>query len=100
MAFAIRVEHRAFWPNRIRRAFLESVARRGNEFHSFLFRAAPLQRTGRLLDSDRTQRHSDFQRRQFCHDDRSALDLLLGGGDATRSGSRWKKVRDSPGGGR
>ena len=53
-------EHRAFWPNRIRRAFLESVARRGNEFHSFLFHAAPVQRNSRLLDGDRAQRHLRF----------------------------------------
>ena len=74
------VEHGDFWRQRVWSSLLESAARRRDEPASLLLCAAPFQFAGRLLDRGRAQRHADLQSRQSRPDDRSALDLFLGGG--------------------
>ena len=63
VAFVIRVEHDAFWRQRVWSAFLEPAPRRRHEPASLLFCAAPFQRACRFLDGGRAERHADLQSR-------------------------------------
>src|SRR5205823_14948589 len=74
-------QHRDFWRDGVRCAFLEPDFSGGLKSVPFLSRQTPLQRKCRPLDGDRFQHHANFQYWSVRDHDGWIVDLFLGSGD-------------------